>query len=126
MKMVLMAALGGALGSSGRYLVNMATLRLFGAGFPWGTICVNIIGSFLMGVLIESLALRYNASEATRIFLATGFLGGFTTFSAFSLDVIALFERKQFLASTLYLTASVFFSVLALYAGLSLIRALYQ
>ena len=120
----LLVALGGAIGASGRHLVGIATLRAFGPGFPWGTLTVNIVGSFLMGVLIELMALKLNISNEMRLFLATGILGGFTTFSAFSLDMALMIERKQVLSAGLYAGASVGLSVAALFAGLAVIRAL--
>jgi len=121
---LLLVALGGAIGAAGRHLVGLATLRAFGPGFPWGTLSVNIIGSFLMGVLIEIMALKLNASSEFRLFLATGILGGFTTFSAFSLDVVVMIERQQMLLAATYAGASVGVSVLALFAGLAVVRAL--
>ena len=123
MKMLLLAAAGGAIGAAGRYLVSMAALRWFGYGFPWGTVTVNVLGCFLMGILIELLALKYSASNEVRIFLATGILGGFTTFSAFSLDFAVLYERREVAAALTYAGASVVLSILALFAGLSLIRS---
>ena len=90
---VLLVALGGAIGSVFRHLVNLASLRLIGPNFPWGTVVVNVVGSFVMGVFIELLARRWQGSEAIRLFVATGILGGFTTFSAFSLDFAVLWER---------------------------------
>ncbi len=121
---ILLIALGGAIGATGRHLVGVATLRAFGPGFPWGTLTVNILGSFLMGVLIEILALKFNASNELRLFLATGILGGFTTFSAFSLDMALMIERKQMLVAGAYAGVSVGLSVAALFAGLAVARAL--
>ena len=121
MNMVLLAAAGGALGSSARYLVNVGAGRLFGMGFPWGTMTVNIVGCFIMGVLVGWGALRGMTNEA-RVFLATGILGGFTTFSAFSADFAALVERKNFGLSALYVTGSVVLSLMAVFAGLYLVR----
>lgn len=118
-----LVALGGAIGASGRHMVGLATLRYFGPGFPWGTLAVNVLGSFAMGVLVELLATRFNASNDVRLFLATGLLGGFTTFSAFSLDVGLMLERKQMLTAALYASASVGASVAALFAGLALVKA---
>ena len=83
-------ALGGAIGASGRYLTGMAALRLAGPGFPWGTLIVNVLGSFAMGVLVVALA-HYHAHRFAPL-LMTGVLGGFTTFSAFSLDTVSLLE----------------------------------
>jgi CrcB protein len=90
---LVLVALGGALGSGLRHLVNLAALRLIGPGFPWGTLTVNIAGGFLMGLFVELLARRFGGSAELRLFVATGVLGGFTTFSAFSLDVAVLYER---------------------------------
>ena len=88
---LLQVALGGALGASARYLVGLGTLRLIGPGFPWGTLTVNVVGSFAMGLLVVVLAEVWGNRFAP--LLMTGLLGGFTTFSAFSLDAVALFER---------------------------------
>ncbi|MDH3580869.1 MAG: fluoride efflux transporter CrcB [Hyphomicrobiales bacterium] len=124
MKMFLLAAAGGALGAGARYLVGVGAMRLMGPAFPWGTLSVNIVGCFLMGVLIEGAALKWSMSNELRTFLATGILGGFTTFSAFSLDFAVLMERKAQASAFVYLGASVGFSILALFAGLSIMRAL--
>jgi CrcB protein len=126
MKMVLMAAMGGAIGASARYLVGVGALRLIGTGFPWGTLIVNIAGSLIMGLMIETFTLRYSVSNEFRTFLATGVLGGFTTFSAFSLDFAVLMERKAQGLAVIYLGASVGLSVLALFAGLYIARIIYQ
>ncbi|MGI9404852.1 MAG: CrcB family protein, partial [Hyphomicrobiaceae bacterium] len=90
--------------------------------FPWGTLTVNVLGSFLMGILIGFLALRVSGGENLRVFLAVGVLGGFTTFSAFSLDVFYLMERKSHGLAFLYASASVFLSIAALFIGLYLAR----
>lgn len=119
-----LVALGGAVGSALRHLVNLASLRLFGPAFPWGTLTVNIAGSFAMGVLVEIVARRLGASNEMRLFLATGLLGGFTTFSAFSLDAVALWERGAVAAAAAYVGASVLLSLAALVAGLWLARGL--
>ena len=124
MKMMLMVALGGAIGTTGRYLVGVLAARLFGVGFPWGTLIVNILGSFVMGVLIATLALRYSVSNEVRAFLTIGILGGFTTFSSFALDVVFLAEKKQYLASMSYMGLSVICSLIALVLGLTLVRSL--
>ena len=122
MKMVLLAAAGGGIGAAARYLVGIGAGRMFGHGFPWGTLTVNIVGSLLMGLLIGAWALRFNATQEVRVFMATGLLGGFTTFSAFSLDFVTLFERKDYSAAFTYLMSSVGVSVLALFIGLFLSR----
>ncbi len=126
MNMVLWAAAGGAIGAAGRYLASIVVTRMVGHGFPWGTLSVNILGSLLMGILIEAIALRFSVSNELRTFLATGILGGFTTFSAFSLDFAVLVERKAMTHAAFYLGASVVLSILALFAGLSLARAVLQ
>lgn len=126
MKMVLMAAMGGAVGAAGRYLVGVGALKIFGAGFPWGTLIVNVAGSLIMGLMIETVALRYPISNEMRTFLATGVLGGFTTFSAFSLDFAVLMERKAQGLAVIYLGASVGLSVIALFAGLYIARTIWQ
>ena len=124
MKLILFAAMGGALGAAARHLVGVGVMRVAGPAMtlPWGTLIVNIVGSFLMGVVIEAFALRFNSSQELRTFLATGVLGGFTTFSAFSLDAATLLNHKQHLLATAYIASSVTFSILAFYAGLMFVR----
>ena len=90
---LILVAVGGAIGASLRHLVNLGSLRLVGTNYPWGTMAINVAGSLAMGVFIELLARRFNASNELRLFVATGILGGFTTFSAFSLDFAVLWER---------------------------------
>jgi CrcB protein len=124
--MVLWVALGGAIGAVARYLVGVQALRLFGPAFPWGTLIVNIAGSFAMGVIIAMFAHKLQASQEVRGFLTTGVLGGFTTFSAFSLDFAVLAERKAVAAAGLYVLGSVGLSILALFAGMWIIRAVIQ
>lgn len=116
-------ALGGALGASARYMTNVAVMRAIGPGFPWGTIIVNIVGSFLMGMLVVALAHK----DATRLapFLMTGLLGGFTTFSAFSLDVVTLWERGAVLTAGAYVAGSVILSITALVAGILAMRGMF-
>lgn len=124
MNHLLIVAVGGAVGASVRHLVNLAALRLIGPAFPWGTLTVNIVGSFAMGVFIELLARRVGASVEMRLFVAAGILGGFTTFSAFSLDVAVLWERGAHAVAAGYVTASVAGAVAALFAGLTIVRSL--
>lgn len=112
------AGIGGAL----RHGVNVAAARLFGYGFPHGTLIVNVLGSFLMGVLAGYFLLRTGLPQSLRLFLTTGILGGFTTFSAFSLDAALLLERHAYWSSAAYIFGSVILSVVALFAGLSLFR----
>jgi len=124
MRLLLFAAAGGALGAGARHLVNIGFGRAFGAGFPWSTLFVNVLGSLLMGVLIEILALRFNVSPEVRTLLVTGVLGGFTTFSAFSLDFAVLIERGETASALVYALGSVVASIGALFVGLSLVRAI--
>jgi CrcB protein len=120
----LLVAVGGAIGSLLRYYVGLGSLRLMGPGFPWGTLVVNVVGCFVIGVFAEMIARRFNASVELRLLLITGFLGGFTTFSAFSLDAISLFERGEVFAGGIYIAASVGLSMMAVMAGLGLMRVL--
>lgn len=119
---LLLVAAGGAIGAALRHLVNLGSLRLVGAGYPWGTMAINIAGAFAMGIFIELLARRFNASNELRLFVATGILGGFTTFSAFSLDFAVLWERGAVLPALGYVLASVVGSILAIFLGLWLVR----
>ncbi len=117
---LLQVAIGGAVGASLRYLTGRLAVHVMGHGFPWGTLAVNIIGSFAMGVLVVVLAHK----DATRLapFLMTGILGGFTTFSAFSLDAITLYERGQVAMAAAYAAASVLLALAAMVAGLAAAR----
>jgi fluoride exporter len=117
-------AAGGAAGSVCRYLVGLAALRLFGPAFPYGTVAVNVFGSFVMGVLAVVIGSRVGGGEPAKLLLMTGFLGGFTTFSAFSLDVVRLVERGDAGLAVLYGVASVGLSLAAIAAGLAVARAL--
>ncbi|WP_187971372.1 fluoride efflux transporter CrcB [Aquibium microcysteis] len=122
MKDIAIVALGGAIGAALRHMAGLVILRLAGAGFPWGTLTVNVVGSFVMGLFIELLARRFGASNELRLLVATGLLGGFTTFSSFSLDVAVLWERGLAAAALAYVLASVICSISALFAGLWLVR----
>ena len=115
-------ALGGAIGASLRYLTNVGALRLFGQGFPMGTLFVNVLGSFVMGVLVVVLAKKGGTHLAP--LLMTGILGGYTTFSAFSLDALTLWERGQHSLAFGYVAASVILSLAAIAAGLFVARNL--
>ena len=121
---IIAVAFGGAIGSVARYLVGIGSGRLFGTNFPWGTLIINVTGSFLIGAFVALLATRWDLSQATRIFLTVGVCGGYTTFSTFSLDAYYLIERGQNWSSLLYMAASVLLSVAALVAALRLVRAL--
>jgi len=120
---LLQVAAGGALGAGARYLVNVAAMRALGPGFPWGTLIVNVAGSFAMGLLVALLAFRLEPAPGLRLFLVTGVLGGFTTFSAFSLDAVTLYERGAPAAAGGYVLASVALAIAGLAAGLALGRA---
>lgn len=122
--MILSVAAGGAVGASLRYLVTSATTALIGHGFPWGTLLVNVAGSLVMGVLIGLFAHSLQPGPALRAFLVTGLLGGFTTFSAFSLDAVTLIQRGEMLSAGGYMVGSVVFSVGGLFLGLLLARSL--
>jgi CrcB protein len=124
MNHLLIVAAGGGIGAGLRHLANLAALRLFGPGFPWGTVFVNIAGSLAMGLLVGWLARRSGGSTIEiRLFLATGILGGFTTFSAFSLDFAMLWERGAIASAAGYVMGSVVLSIAGIFAGLWLMRA---
>ncbi|MCE6950438.1 fluoride efflux transporter CrcB [Cereibacter sphaeroides] len=120
---LLQVALGGALGASARYLTNIASMRLFGSGFPIGTVFVNVLGSFLMGVLVVVLA--HKGGNRWAPFLMTGILGGFTTFSAFSLDAATLYERGELGLAAVYVVVTVSLSLVALFAGMAAMRGVF-
>ena len=120
---LLQVALGGALGAAARYLTFLGANRLLGPGFPWGTLAVNILGSFLMGVLVVALA--HLSANRLAPFLVTGLLGGFTTFSAFSLDALTLWERGEAGAAAAYVAGSVLLSLAAILAGLWAARGVF-
>ena len=117
---LLQVALGGAAGAVARYLTGHAAVRLMGHGFPWGTFTVNIVGSFLMGVLVVALA-EWSATRFAPLLL-TGMLGGFTTFSSFSLDAATLYERGDVALAGAYVGGSLVLSLLAVFAGLAAAR----
>lgn len=114
----------GAVGSAGRYLVGRAALGLFGPGYPWGTLAVNVLGGLLMGLLASLLARFANGAEHMRLLLAVGVLGGFTTFSSFSLEVVLMVERGEWIPALGYMFASVIGATLALFLGLLMVRTL--
>jgi CrcB protein len=117
-------AVGGALGSVARYLVAIGVGRVLGTSFPWGILIINVTGSALIGTFVGLFALRWNLSEAARIFLTVGICGGYTTFSSFSLDVWYLIERGEAWAAFAYVAASVVLSIGALFGAMHLVRAL--
>jgi fluoride exporter len=124
MSSFLVVFLGAGVGGALRHGVNLAALRLLGPGFPHGTLAVNIVGSLTMGLLAGWFAHKADPGQVWRLFLTTGVLGGFTTFSAFSLDMALLFQRGQVGLAALYALASVALAVLGLFAGLWLIRSI--
>ncbi|MGP1253570.1 MAG: fluoride efflux transporter CrcB [Kiloniellales bacterium] len=124
MQLILAIAAGGALGALARHFLAQQVMHLSGGGFPYGILAVNVVGCFLMGLLIEVSALVWQPSAALRAFLAVGFLGAFTTFSTFSLDVALLYERGEIALAALYVALSVLLSVGALFFGLWVVRTL--
>jgi CrcB protein len=116
--------LGGGIGAALRHFVNLLSAYLFGLTFPWATVIVNVVGSFLIGALAAYFAFRgTGGSQHVRLFLTTGILGGFTTFSAFSLDFALLFERGEFAQGAAYVIASVGLSLAAIFLGLFAVRS---
>src|SRR5471030_1452292 len=114
--------IGGGLGSTLRHTVNVVCARCIGTAFPYGTFIINISGSIAMGLIAGYLAFKGEASQPWRLFLMTGILGGYTTFSAFSLDAALLYERGEIGLALFYVLGSVVFSILGLFAGLALVR----
>lgn len=114
--------LGGGLGASLRHTVNVGCARACGLNFPYGTFVINITGSLVMGLIAGYLAFKGEASQPWRLFLMTGVLGGYTTFSAFSLDAVTLYERGQGGLAAFYVLGSVVLSIAGLIGGLSLVR----
>jgi CrcB protein len=122
----LLVFFGAGIGGSLRHAVNVGCARYCGIAFPWGTLTVNILGSFIMGALAGWLAFKAGEgwTQPLRLFLTTGILGGFTTFSAFSLDAVLIWERGQAGLAALYVAATVLLSVIGLVIGLALIRTM--
>jgi CrcB protein len=121
---ILAVAAGGAVGSLSRYWVSVYFGRLFGLGFPWGTLFINVTASFVLGALAEAFATRWHASDTTRLLLGVGFCGGYSTFSTYSLEVVTLFNRGAATAAVLYAAGSVALSLGAVLAGFRIVRAL--
>jgi CrcB protein len=126
MSSYLLVFLGAGIGGALRHGVNVGCARLCGTAFPWGTLTVNVVGSFLMGAIAGWLAFRAGEGwrQPLRLFLTTGILGGFTTFSAFSLDAVLIWERGQAGLAAAYVAASVLLSIAGLLAGLALVRTM--
>lgn len=120
----LLVFVGGGLGATLRHFVNIVCARALGTGFPWGTFIINITGSTVMGLIAGYLAFKGAASQPWRLFLMTGVLGGYTTFSAYSLDAALLYERGELASAALYVAGSVALSVAGLFGGLALVRHL--
>jgi CrcB protein len=116
--------IGGGLGSTLRHVINIVSPRVLGTGFPYHTFIINITGSIVMGLIAGYLAFKGEASQPWRLFLMTGILGGYTTFSAFSLDAALLYERGEIGLALFYVLGSVVFSILGLFGGLALVRHL--
>lgn len=125
MSSLFLVALGGAAGAVARYLLSVQSARLFGTAWPYGTFAANVAGGFLMGVLVSALALRAGGDERLRLLLAVGVLGGFTTFSAYSLELALMIERRDYAGAAVYAALSVVASVAALFAGMVLVRRVF-
>ncbi|MFH0300648.1 fluoride efflux transporter CrcB [Bradyrhizobium sp. 31Argb] len=121
-----LVSVGAGIGGALRHGVNLSTARTFGTGFPYGTLTVNVVGSLVMGLLAGYFAFRGEAAQTWRLFLTTGILGGFTTFSSFSLDTALLYERGELGLTLLYVAVSFACSVGALFVGLWAVRSLVQ
>lgn len=124
MNTVFAVGVGGGLGALARYVIA-GWVQPAGAAFPWGIFIVNITGGLVMGLIVEASALKLNLSPELRAFLTTGILGGYTTFSTFSLDSALMLQKGQYGAAAAYIGGSVILSILALFAGLWIVRALY-
>jgi fluoride exporter len=118
----LIVFVGGGIGAALRHGVNLVAFRFFGTAFPYGTLFINVVGSLAMGLIAEYFALRSGLPQHWRLFLTTGILGGFTTFSAFSLEAALLYERGQIASAAVYIVASVVLAIAALFAGLAIVR----
>lgn len=123
MKILVYIAAGGAIGAVARHFMVGHVGQWFGQGFPWGILIVNILGSLVLGALVETFALLWSPSQELRALIVVGILGGFTTFSTFSMDVVTLYDKGQMLHAALYIGASVAFAVLAFFVALQLTRA---
>jgi CrcB protein len=120
----LIVFLGGGLGAALRHGINIFAARFAGTGFPYGTLFINVAGSLAMGLIAEYFALKAGLPQRWRLFLTTGILGGFTTFSAFSLEAALLYERGQIAGSAIYVVASVVLAIGALFVGMAIVRVL--
>lgn len=118
----LLVFLGGGIGSTLRHIVNLLSARTLGTAFPYSTFMINITGSLVMGLIAGFLAFKGDASQNWRLFLMTGVLGGYTTFSAFSLDTAVLYERGALGLAVFYVLGSVILSIIGVFAGLAIVR----
>ncbi len=118
----LLVFMGGGLDSVLRHGVNVLTARFWGTQYPIGTLCINVLGSFAMGVVVEYLAMKSGLSQQARLFLTTGVIGGFTTFSTFSLEVATLSSRGEIIWAAFYIASSIIFGVGGFYTGMTLVR----
>ena len=119
----LLVFIGGGLGAILRYALTVASGKAFGTHFPWGTFIINITGSTVMGLIAGYLAFKGEASQSLRLFIMTGVLGGYTTFSAFSLDAGLLYERGEIGLALAYVLGSVLLAIAGLFAGLAIVRS---
>jgi CrcB protein len=124
MRGFLVVFVGGGIGAALRHGVNIVVARWFGTGFPFATLIENVTGSLVMGLLVGYFAFRSGVPQHWRLFLTTGILGGYTTFSAFSLDTALLYERGELALAALYVLLSVALAIGGLFAGLALVRYL--
>lgn len=122
MQTILAIAAGGATGAVMRHGLNSSLTHFLGTGFPYGILAVNVLGSFLMGVLVSVFAHFWEPSQGVKAFLTVGMLGAFTTFSAFSLDAVTLLGRGAYGTAVFYMAGSVVFAVAALFGGMILVR----
>lgn len=126
MNSVLLVGLGGGIGAIGRYLLGRASFHAFGPGFPWGTFAANVLGGFLMGLLVGWLAFKVSGGESLRLFLGVGVLGGFTTFSSFSLEALQMIERKAYPLAAGYVAGSALCAIFAVFIGLMIARKVFS
>lgn len=122
----LVVFLGAGLGGAFRLGISELVARVLGTEFPFGTLIINVLGAFIMGLLTEYFAVRGGMSQEARLFLTTGVLGGFTTFSTFALESVVLWERGQWMPAIAYIALSVFLSIGALIGGLAIVRLIIQ
>ncbi|MBT4203680.1 MAG: fluoride efflux transporter CrcB [Rhodobiaceae bacterium] len=123
MKSLLIVGFGGFLGAISRYLINIFMLKIVSSSFPWSTLLINVLGSFLMGALVEVFSQKINFSYELKLLLFVGFLGSFTTFSTFSLDAVSMFGRGENLYSFLYISLSVLLSVGSLIFAMHIMKS---